>query len=249
MIQPSSTEFKDQASGLRQMFKTDALPVHVLVCPARPALVLPLTQVLSQVLADRGLKLVWLEELAMGQRESWPTACQVRFDVGQSLAGHVDLSAALHLIKPNLMYGLSCQTRRLERWDRPLQQRLQSSGVRFDAVLVAADPNSKTQAYASHVQHTLITGTDTHSLNQSLKWMQMTERQASSSVAFNVIALGSATRIKSVQAWLDQAGSEMTQVPRLLAWAPAKTMDKSLQQAWAGQSDLQNELTLHLLKH
>ena len=152
----TTPNLKDQATGLRQLFSASTLPVHLLTCPSRASLTIPLSQRLSYELADRGHMVAWIDEIDLVEREDWPLPSHLRFDLGQALDGHVDMSAAMHAIKPQLLYGLSCKTRRLGSVERTLQDRLLASGVRFETVIIAAHPAVQPAQYAQMVHHTVI---------------------------------------------------------------------------------------------
>ena len=54
MSDVQSSDVMDQASGLRYMFGNSTVPVHVLCCPSRAALTLPLVDALSRDLTHDG---------------------------------------------------------------------------------------------------------------------------------------------------------------------------------------------------
>ena len=101
---------KDQATGLRHLFGHAAAPVHVLHCPARPALSLPLAQGLGKDLAERGHTVMWVDEIGLTDRESWPLPCKVKFDLSKSLQNHVALDQGVTPLSSALWYGLSLHT-------------------------------------------------------------------------------------------------------------------------------------------
>jgi hypothetical protein len=213
-------------------------------------LVLPLTQKLCHDLVERGHKVAWVDEVDLSLRDGWPLPCRLRFDVGQALSEHVNLSAALHLLRPHLMYGMSCQTRHIHHVPRDLQARLLTSGVRFDTLVIAAHPNSEPVRYAQHVHHTVFTETDQSSLTQTLAWMKQIEARAEGAASWHVVPMGSISRRNALQTWMDESCSKhMSHPVQVLGWAAPKTLTKPLTSAWAHQLDLQDLLMQHLLQH
>ena len=67
---------------------------------------MPLAQKMAETLCASGHVVAWLEEIELNARENWPLPRPVRFDVGQALEGHVDLSEAMLAIHAGLFYGL-----------------------------------------------------------------------------------------------------------------------------------------------
>lgn len=245
----STSDLKDQATGLRQLFSTSPLPVHALSCPARPALVVALTQMLSQDLAERGHTTAWIDEIDLVEREDWPLPGSLRFDLGQALDGHVDLSAALQPLRPQLFYGLSCKTRKLPGVGRTLQERLLVSGVRFDTVVIAAHPEVQPARYAQSVHHTVITTTDAESLTSAMQWMVHAE-SLQTPRTWSVVLCGKGARIQSAMKWLEEASqAHLSQPVQLLGVASPKTLTDPLTHAWAGQLELMDVLMHHLLTH
>lgn len=247
MMSTSTQDPKDQATGLRQLFAASSVPVHVLCCPSRPALVAPLAQLLSQDLAVRGHTVAWIDEIDLSEREEWPLPGTVRFDVGQALEGHVDLSAAMQALKPQLFFGLSCKTRKLLKVERPLQSRLLTSGVRFDTMVIAGHPDIRPDRYAASAHYTAITNTDAESLQNTLQWMLRIEAlQLPRSLS--VVIAGKGARTQSSMKWLEEASNAHCSQPvKLLGLATPKTMTDMLPHAWAGQLDLLDVLMHHLL--
>lgn len=246
----SASDHKDQATGLRQLFGQQSLPVHVLTCPQRPALALPLAQWICHDLADRGHGVAWLDEMDLNEREDWPLPTPVKFDLGQALGGHVKLAAALRALRPQLWYGLSCQTRQLQRVERNLQTRLLGSGVRFDTLVVAAHPNVQTSRYAPAVHHTVIVDAETEHLQRLVTWMMRMESADQAPLSWHVILVGKGPRSKAALKWLEDAtAARLSQPVQWLAWAAPKTLSVPLAQAWSGQLDLMEALMQHFLSH
>ena len=107
MNDEQSTDVIDQAAGLRYLFGNSIAPVHVLCCPARPALALPLVDALSRDLAQDGQTILWVDEIALNDREHWPLPCTVKFDLSKSLEGHIALGQGVTKLSPSLWYALS----------------------------------------------------------------------------------------------------------------------------------------------
>ena len=102
MSTASSLDVIDQATGLRYLFGNNTAPVHVLCCPARPALSLPLVNFLCKDLTKNGQTLMWVDEIGLNDREQWPLPCAVKFDLSKSLEGHVDLDQGVNALTPCL---------------------------------------------------------------------------------------------------------------------------------------------------
>ena len=83
-----SLDAVDQATGLRYLFGNATAPVHVLCCPSRPALTLPLADFLCKALVNQGQTMMWVDEIGLNDREQWPLPCPVKFDLSKSLEGH-----------------------------------------------------------------------------------------------------------------------------------------------------------------
>jgi len=185
----------DQAAGLRELFanalpsgmpgaaSVDAPPsptVHALVCPARPALVLPLAQVCAQWWRQNGVRHLWVDELDFEHREEWPFACQLRFDLAQGLAQHVPLDQTLHALKPSNAYYAGA--RRLAQYapqiTQPLVAQLRQSHLALDHVLVSWDPlavGRPWSIYGAPVQPVYLCEATERAAEQGLKWL--TEQQ------------------------------------------------------------------------
>jgi hypothetical protein len=186
----------DQAAGLRELFANampsgalepapfDASPspmVHALVCPARPALVLPLAQVCVQFWRQQGVSHLWADELDLVDREEWPFACQLRFDLAQGLAKHVPLDQTLHALKSSKAYYAGA--RRLAQFapqiTKPLVDQLRQSDLALDHILVSWDPlavGRPWSIYGAPVQPVLLCEATERAAEQGLKWL--TEQQA-----------------------------------------------------------------------
>ena len=176
----------DQASGLRELFAsmgptadsftlaTPLPPVHVLVCPSRPALSLPLGEVCSQLLRQQERRHAWIDELDFETRENWPMPCTVRFDLGQSMANHVPLSSALQSLGNTL--GWYASARRLSMPAQPpsLAERLAQSGLEFDRLLVCADPSSQRawSLYGPQVTPVVLCETDPDAAAAAMVWLR-----------------------------------------------------------------------------
>lgn len=245
----TTPNLKDQATGLRQLFSASTLPVHLLTCPSRASLTIPLSQRLSYELADRGHMVAWIDEIDLVEREDWPLPSHLRFDLGQALDGHVDMSAAMHAIKPQLLYGLSCKTRRLGSVERTLQDRLLASGVRFETVIIAAHPAVQPAQYAQMVHHTVISGTDDQSLRNTFQWMLKIEALHAPR-SWSVVLSGSEKRTQTAFRWLEDASAaHLSQPVKLLGSVPLKTLTAPLAHTWSGQLELMEVMLQHLVAY
>lgn len=173
------TAIQDQASGLRRLFHPQGAAlgwpvVHAISCPGRPALVLPLVQALVHAWADQGFCLAWVDELPSQRREGWPWPCRVRFDLSQSMLDHVPLAASLSALDDRVWFSSARQMQRLVS-DRgwPVSRRLLDSGVAFDALCLAVDPQSTRlwSVYGASVHHTVVVGAERHEIESALRWM------------------------------------------------------------------------------
>jgi hypothetical protein len=240
---------KDQATGLRHLFGQPPTPVHVLHCPARPALCLPLAQVLSHQLADRGHTVLWVDELGMVERENWPLPCKVRFDLSKSLQGHVPLDQTVRPLSPTLWYGLSLHTARIAHAPAPLTERLQGSGVRFESVVVTAGPQKSEGLphYGTPIHVSVITECDAGSLQKTLTWMQLAQAQGPVS-SWSVVLAGSKARLNHGIHWIEHiAAAHLSQDVKLLSTVDTKVLAAPLAQAWLNSPDLTDLLLHHLL--
>ena len=244
----SDTTLKDQASGLRRLFHTPALPTHLLTCPSRPALALPLAQKMAETLCASGHVVAWLEEIELNARENWPLPRPVRFDVGQALEGHVDLSEAMLAIHAGLFYGLSCKTRKTGDVKRPLQERLMKSGVAFDALWIAAHPDAEPRRYAPSVRLTVISDSDQDSLEQTLRWMLNHQQQHGKPQSWGLILAGSEADRAQARSWLDVvAPPHLAQTVGIWGLMKPDAMHAPLEQAWMDADELITAMQQHVM--
>ncbi len=249
MDNAQTLESKDQASGLRNLFGQHNVPIHVLHCPARPALSLPLAQSLSNALAEQGRTVMWVDEIDLTERESWPLACKVKFDLSKSLQGHVALDKSVTPLSPMLWYGLSLHTARIAQPTATLAQRLEGSGVRFDSMIVSGrtEHPESLRHYGSTLHYIVITECDGPALQKTMNWMQRAQTQCPAA-SWSVILIGSKTRLTSGIKWIEQtASAHLNQPLKLLGSAEPKLMSASLADAWTTMPDLTDALLHHLL--
>lgn len=240
---------KDQATGLRNLFGHNAAPVHVLHCPARPALSLPLVHGLSKDLAERGHTVIWIDEIAFADRESWPLPCKVKFDLSKTLQNHVALDQGVTPLSPTLWYGLSLHTARIAQPTTPLSQRLLGSGIRFDSVIVSggAKQTEGLSHYGSPLHYTVITECDAPALQKTMGWMQLAQAQCPAA-SWSVVLAGSKARLASGTKWIEQTASvHLNQPVKLLGSVDAKLMTAPLTGAWTSTPDLTDLMMHHLL--
>lgn len=246
-----SIDNKDQATGLRHLFGQHKTPVHVLHCPARPALCLPLAQVLSHQLAERGHTVLWVDEVDMAEREAWPLPCKIRFDLSKSLQGHVPLEQSVSPLSQTLWYGLSLHTARIAHAPAPLTERLLGSGVRFESVVVSGG-HHKVEGlphYGPPIHLTVFTECDAASLQKTLTWMQLAQAQGPVG-SWSVVLAGSKARLAHGVQWIEQiASAHLSQDVKLLCTVDTKVMAAPLAQAWLNAPDLTDLLLHHLLTH
>lgn len=240
---------KDQATGLRNLFGRNGTPVHVLHSPARPALSLPLAQALGMDLTERGHTVMWVDEVGLSERESWPLPCKVKFDLSKSLQGHVPLDQGVTPLSPTLWYGLSLHTARIGRPTLPLTERLAGSGIRFDTVIVSGgtDQTESLSHYGAPLHHTVITECDAASLQKTMGWMQKAQAQCPAA-SWSAVLVGSKARLASGNKWIEQtASAHLDQPVKLLGTVDGKTMSAPLTGAWTSSPDLIDLLMHHLL--
>ena len=251
MSSASATEANDQAAGLRQLFGPIEAPVHVLCCPARPALTLPLIESIGKEMIERQHTALWVDEIEFNEREQWPLPCKVKFDLSKTLLGHVDLDQTVSPLQAGFWYGLSLHTARIEAPTAPLTDRLNNSGVQFDTVMVASMAH-KTESFAhygSRVHCTALTHCNEASLRQALTWFQ--QSHAHSAVAsFSVVLMGQPESFATAKAWLQTtAASELAHTPKVLGEIDKSVLDASLSAAWTRLPELCKTLASHLLVH
>ena len=240
---------KDQAAGLRHLFGHTGAPVHVLHCPGRPALSLPLAQGLTKDLAERGHTVMWVDEIGLTDRESWPLPCKVKFDLSKSLLGHVALDQGVTPLSPTLWYGLSLHTARIGQSTTRLSERLLGSGIRFDSVIVsgAANQTESLQHYGTPMHYTVITECDAPALQKTMGWMQLAQAQCPAA-SWSVVLAGSKARLASGTKWIEQTASvHLNQPVKLLGSVDAKLMTAPLTGAWTSTPDLTDLMMHHLL--
>lgn len=245
---------QDQASGLRKLFG-DKLPppVHALCCPARPAIVLPLAQITAHALVQQGFNLAWIDELDLGERQDWPLPCPVRFDLSQSLLGHVPLSSSLLPLNPQLWYALARRLDRVPHHAYPsLVQRLQENALKLDKLLLCLNPDSSRMmsVYHEQVHHTVISGCTADEVRLTRDWIiQMHSRQAAAS--WSLVWVGAKDRQgrkSPLQALLDDALSIIGQPIRVLGHLPASLTQGALSNAWAQPQALRDLWLQHILQ-
>ena len=217
----------DQASGLRELFAAMApaaepaaalalAPVHALVCPSRPALALPLAEICHQLLRQQQRRHAWIDELDFETRENWPMPCPVRFDLGQSMADHVPLSASLNSLDKTLAWYASARRLSDAAPALSLTDRLAQSGLDFEHVLVCADPASQRpwSLYGPQVTPVVLCETGPDAAALSVQWLR---DQASSQgldlsgckwVMLGNLLEGNQIREKINQSWQALYGSE-----------------------------------------
>lgn len=191
------TRIEDQASGLRKLFNPHGgygpgWPVlHAVVCPARPALGLPLTQALANAWAGQGYCLAWIDEIDLSDRQRWPWPCRIRYDLSQAMADHVPLAAAMQCLDERLWYASARHMEALTgSRDWPLARRLSESGVAFDTAFITADPASKRlwSCYGGGLHYTVVIGPARSDFEAALAWM--TEVPASGVLSWRLLPAG-----------------------------------------------------------
>jgi len=249
MSDVQSSDVMDQASGLRYMFGNSTAPVHVLCCPSRPALTLPLVDALSRDLTHDGQTVLWVDEIALNDREQWPLPCAVKFDLSKSLEGHVALDQGVTKLSPSLWYGLSLHTHRMAQPALPLAERLTSSGIRFDTILVSAI-NGKPESFARYgapLHMTAISGCAPEHLQQTLAWMQQAQARCTAAT-WRVILAGEAEPLTQAMDWLAQtAKAHLSQDVQVLGSVNPERLSAPLAGAWSGLPELTSVLKRHLL--
>jgi len=248
MMQTPNPEYKDQATGLRQLFGSSQMPVHLLTCPQRPALTLPLLQWICQDLSERGHNVAWLDEIDLREREDWPLPVPIRFDIGQALGGHVNLASAMRCVRPQLFYGFSHQTRKLTRTKENLQTRMKNSGVNFRTLVVAAHPEVKPARYTQEAHHTVIVDAKTENLQLLMNWMIRIEASDKPPGSWHIVLASKNTGSETALNWLKEVSTTRLSKPvKLLGLAAPETVSIPLAQAWVGQLDLKEILIQHFL--
>jgi len=249
MSDAQSSEVIDQAAGLRYLFGNATAPVHVLCCPSRPALTLPLVDAISKDLVHDGQTILWVDEIALNDREHWPLPCTVKFDLSKSLEGHVNLDQSVNKLSPSLWYGLSLHTHRIARPTLPLAERLTSSNVRFDSIVVSAAANKSESfaRYGAQVHFTAISGCSEAQLQQTMSWMQQAQAKCSAA-SWGIVLAGEAEQLTHALNWLSQtAKAHLTVDVKVLATVNVERLSAALAGAWTGLPELTDVLKRHLL--
>lgn len=193
----SSTTPFDQAAGLRELFAS--LPpaaepalaptpmtwrhtptVHALVCPQRPALVLPMAQACAQWWRQNSVPHLWVDELDFDHREAWPLPFKLRYDLAQGLAGHVPLKQTLHPQTQNQGHSPAyyASARRLAHHaseiNTPLLSQLQKTHAVLDHLLVSLDPTSRMRplsVYGAPVRPVILCEASMNAVQDCLDWV------------------------------------------------------------------------------
>lgn len=249
MNDEQSTDVIDQAAGLRYMFGNSTAPVHVLCCPARPALALPLVDALSRELAQDGQTILWVDEIALNDREHWPLPCTVKFDLSKSLEGHIALGQGVAKVSPSLWYALSLHTHRIAGPAETLAKRLSSGDIRFDSIVVSASTSyPETLArYGEQAHLTALSGCTAEQLQQTMAWMQQTQARCTAA-SWRVVLAGEAEQLAFATHWLSQtAKAHLSQEVQVLGSVNAARLNAPLAGAWTELPELTDVLKRHLL--
>ena len=249
MSEAQSLDAIDQAAGLRYLFGNSTAPVHVLCCPSRPALTLPLVDAISKELTHEGQTILWVDEITLNDREQWPLPCTVKFDLSKSLESHVALDQGVTALGSSLWYGLSLHTHRITRPALPLAERLTNSGIRFDSILVSAatgKPESFAR-YGAQLHMTAISGCAPEQLQQTLAWMQQAQAKCTAA-SWRVVLAGESEQLTHAIHWLAQtAKAHLSQEVQVLGTVNVERLSAPLAGAWTGLPELTEVLKRHLL--
>jgi len=249
MSDTQSLDAIDQAAGLRYLFGNSTAPVHVLCCPSRPALSLPLVDVISKELTHDGQTILWVDEIALNDREHWPLPCPVKFDLSKSLESHVALDQGVTTLGHSLWYSLSLHTHRIARPALPLSERLTSSGIRFDSILVSA-ANGKPQSFARYspqLHMTAISGCEPAQLQKTLAWMQQAQARCTAA-SWRVVLAGESEQVTHAIHWLaETAKAHLSQDVQVLGTVNTERLSAPLAGAWTGLPELTEVLKRHFL--
>jgi hypothetical protein len=249
MSDTQSLDAIDQAAGLRYLFGNSTAPVHVLCCPSRPALSLPLVDVISKELTHDGQTILWVDEIALNDREHWPLPCPVKFDLSKSLESHVALDQGVTALGHSLWYSLSLHTHRIARPALPLSERLTSSGIRFDSILVSA-ANGKPESFARYspqLHMTAISGCEPAQLQKTLAWMQQAQARCTAA-SWRVVLAGESEQVTHAIHWLaETAKAHLSQDVQVLGTVNTERLSAPLAGAWTGLRELTEVLKRHFL--
>lgn len=249
MSDTQSLDAIDQAAGLRYLFGNSTAPVHVLCCPSRPALSLPLVDAISKELTHDGQTILWVDEIALNDREHWPLPCTVKFDLSKCLESHVALDQGVTALSSSLWYGLSLHTHRITRPALPLAERLTSSGISFDSILVSAatgKPESFAR-YGAQLHMTVIGGCAPEQLQQTLAWMQQAQAKCTAA-SWRVVLAGESEQLTHAIHWLAQTvKAHLSQEVQVLGTVSVERLSAPLVGAWTGLPELTEVLKRHLL--
>lgn len=227
----------DQASGLRELFASMpaaetsvdvvTLPsVYALVCPSRPSLTLPLAEVCHQLMRQRQRRHAWIDELDFEDRENWPMPCPVRFDLGQSMANHVPLSASMQSLDKSVAWYASARRISPTLQSPSLAHRLAQSGLDFESVIVCAAPSSQRpwSQYGPVVTPVVICETSDEATDSSLHWLREQARTGGLNLSgCHWVLLGNLTDTHQIRDKINHSWQALYGVPP----------------HWAGQSQLE----------
>jgi hypothetical protein len=161
----------------------------------------------------------------------------VALDQGVTALGH------------SLWYSLSLHTHRIARPALPLSERLTSSGIRFDSILVSA-ANGKPESFARYspqLHMTAISGCEPAQLQKTLAWMQQAQARCTAA-SWRVVLAGESEQLTHAIHWLAQtAKAHLSQEVQVLGTLSVERLSAPLVGAWTGLPELTEVLKRHLL--
>jgi malonyl CoA-acyl carrier protein transacylase len=130
-----------------------------------------------------------------------------------------------------------------------LAERLISSGIRFDSILVSAatgKPESFAR-YGAQLHMTAISGCAQEQLQQTLAWMQQAQAKCTAA-SWRVVLAGESEQLTHAIHWLAQtAKAHLSQEVQVLGTLSVERLSASLVGAWTGLPELTEVLKRHLL--
>ena len=190
-----------------------------------------------------------MDEIALNDREHWPLPCPVKFDLSKSLESHVALDQGVTALGHSLWYSLSLHTHRIARPALPLSERLTSSGIRFDSILVSA-ANGKPESFARYspqLHMTAISGCEPAQLQKTLAWMQQAQARCTAA-SWRVVLAGESEPVTHAIHWLaETAKAHLSQDVQVLGTVNTERLSAPLAGAWTGLPELTEVLKRHFL--
>ena len=240
---------RDQASGLRDIFRHARLEpaVHVVACPARPALSVSLIAALAKLLPETGHAILWIDEVGFDGREGWPFPTRIRFDLSQALAGFVDIRSAIQPITSDFWYGLSLHSQPRTSTDVTVTKKLRESTTILDSILVSSNGNNPAawDSYGDEINMCFVIDASDKAIDDGILWMVNTHA-VHPPKTWSVVLVGESTERAAAFSRLTNAASRYISTPVFLRGEVPGSIDKlSLTGIWATETNGLSTLAAH----